>query len=115
MEGLTEIFNEARWTRRGLLSCVDGDITQCRKQHIGLTEGINALSLTHSLVCRILISELIYTGLVGRIDPPLVEEAEEDDVVAQGHESMLQRHLHEEHEDIVYEGVEQLEHEGSDR
>jgi hypothetical protein len=86
VEGLKEIFNEARWTRRGLLSCADGDITQCRKQHIGLTEGINeginALSHTDSLLCRILISELIYTGLVGRIDPPLVEEAEEDEVVA---------------------------------
>ena len=30
---------------------MDSDITQCRKQHLGLTEGINALSLSHTHSC----------------------------------------------------------------
>jgi hypothetical protein len=39
---------------------------------------------------------------------PLREEREEDDVVAQRHEPVLERHLDDEREDVVDERVEDL-------
>jgi hypothetical protein len=71
------------------------------------SQGLRSNLLLHRLLVTAL-SELVDTRVVDLVGPGLVDVHEEDDVVAESGETVEERHLDGESEEVVDEGVEEL-------
>jgi hypothetical protein len=63
---------------------------------------------------RVLVTVLVDSSAIAWIDPPLVDEHHEDEIIPECHQLVLPRHLHEEREHIVDNGLEEFVEEDSD-